>query len=108
MVCTSEQTAWVDLDLLGLKAVLPWVLWESLQIADVSPVKSTRFYHQSVLLPCTHIGIASVRKAISLIALHTDAIPMSRQLDLMLSIQRFGGLPLGLWPGILSSRVILG
>ena len=53
----SSKKYFLDLDLLGLNAVLPWVLWESMEIAAVSPLKSTSLYHPSVLLP------------------HTDAIP---------------------------------
>ena len=47
------------LDLLGLNAVLPWVLWESFEIAAISPVKSICFYHQSAL--SYHISIKSYR-----------------------------------------------
>ena len=45
----------MNLDLLGLSAVLPWVLRfrESLEIALVSTVKSTNLYHLSLLLPYT-------------------------------------------------------
>ena len=46
-----------------------------------------------------HMLLSSIR----FITLHAGAIPMSWQLDLMLSVHCFGGLPLGLWPGILPS-----
>ena len=45
-----------NVDLFDLMlSVLPWVLWESLEITAVSPVESTSVYHLSVLLPHTHM-----------------------------------------------------